>query len=120
MGNLECTSFTVEISSSGNLTMAILMAETINVRISSSGNVEIAGGQVQEQAITISSSGEYRAEDLASAEAQVTLTSGGSVTVRVSDQLSGRLSSSGNLYYIGNPTVNVTTTSSGRAVQVDE
>jgi hypothetical protein len=120
MGNLECTSFTVEISSSGNLTMAILMAETINVRISSSGNVEIAGGQVQEQDITISSSGEYRAEDLASAEAQVTLTSGGSVTVRVSDQLSGRLSSSGNLYYIGNPTVNVTTTSSGRTVQVDE
>jgi hypothetical protein len=120
MGNLDCTSFRVEMSSSGNLTMGTLTAETIDVRISSSGNVEIAGGRVQQQDITISSSGQYQAEDLASAEAEVTLTSGGSVTIRVSDKLRGRLSSSGNLYYIGDPEVSVSTSSSGRAIQVDE
>ena len=120
MGDLACTSLKVEISSSGEFTMGNLTAETIDVRISSSGSIEIAGGQVQEQEITISSSGQYRAEDLASAEADVTLTSSGTATVRVSDQLNGRLSSSGNLYYIGNPSVNVSTTSSGKAVQENE
>jgi hypothetical protein len=120
MGDLDCTSLSVESSSSGILSMGTLTAETIDVRISSSGNVEIDGGQVQKQDITITSSGEYRAEDLASAEAEVTLTSSGTARIRVSDQLSGRLSSSGNIYYIGDPKVSVSTTSSGKAVQVDE
>jgi hypothetical protein len=120
MGDLDCTSLSVESSSSGILTMGGLTAETIDVRISSSGNVEIDGGQVQQQDITITSSGEYRAEDLASVEAKVSLTSSGAARIRVSDQLSGRLSSSGNLYYIGNPKLSVSTTSSGRTVQVDE
>ncbi len=118
--SLDCTSLHVEISSSGDVTISDLMAESTSVRISSSGNLEVLGGQVQEQNITISSSGEYRARDLASAEADVTLTSSGAVTIRVSDQLSGRLSSSGNIYYIGNPDVNVRTTSSGRTVQINE
>ena len=120
MGNLDCSSLQVDISSSGKLKMGILTAGSIRVRISSSGNLEIAGGRVQQQDISISSSGEYRAGDLASAQAKVTLTSSGVATVRVSDQLSGSLSSSANLYYIGSPAVNVTTSSSGKAVQINK
>jgi hypothetical protein len=120
MGDLDCNSLSVESSSSGSLTMGTLTSETINVRISSSGDVEIAGGQVQQQDITISSSGKYLAEDLASTEADVTLTSSGIARIRVSDRLSGRLSSSGDVYYIGDPRVNVSTTSSGRTVQVED
>jgi hypothetical protein len=120
MGDLDCTSLSVESSSSGILTMGTLTAETIDVRISSSGNVEIDEGQVQQQDITITSSGEYRAEDLDSVEVEAVLTSSGTARIRVSDKLSGRLSSSGNVYYIGDPTVSVSTTSSGKTVQVDE
>ncbi len=115
--DLQSQSFSLTSSSSGDLSIGSLECTSLRVTMSSSGNVEILGGQVQRQDITLSSSGEYRAQDLASVEAEVTLTSSGTATVRVSDRLGGRLSSSGNVYYIGNPEVSVRTTSSGRAVQ---
>lgn len=115
--DLQSQSFSVTSSSSGDLSIGSLECTSLGVTISSSGNVEILGGQVQRQNITISSSGEYRAQNLASVETEVTLTSSGTATVRVSDRLGGRLSSSGNVYYLGNPEVSVRTTSSGRAVQ---
>lgn len=118
--NLVVDSVSVRISSSGDVSITNLAAESISVMISSSGNLEILGGQVEKQDISISSSGEYRAGNLASAEADVTLTSSGDATLQVSDRLSGRLSSSGNLYYIGNPNVNVRTTSSGNTTQIKE
>ena len=115
--DLQSQSFSVTSTSSGDLSIGSLECTSLGVTISSSGNVEILGGQVQRQNITISSSGEYRAQDLASVETEVTLTSTGTATIRVSDRLGGRLSSSGNVYYLGNPEVSVRTTSSGRAVQ---
>ena len=120
MGPVQSGPFSVSISSSGDLTINGLESSSLTVRISSSGDLEILGGQVQRQDITLSSSGEYNAENLASAEAEVSLTSSGTATIRVSDRLSGRLSSSGNVRYIGDPQVNVNTSSSGRAVQIGE
>jgi len=110
----------IRISSSGNIQASNLQVERFSITISSAGSVEITGGQVQQQDITISSSGQYLAENLASTDADVTLTSSGTATIRVSDQLTGRLSSSGNIYYIGDPRVSVSTTSSGKTVQVDK
>jgi hypothetical protein len=118
--DLQSESFSVTISSSGNLSISSLDSTSLHVEISSSGNLEILGGQVQEQTINISSSGDYNAEDLASIEADVSITSNGTATIRVSDHLSGRLSSSGNIYYIGNPELNVRTASSGRTEQIKE
>jgi hypothetical protein len=120
ISGLDCTSLQVKISSSGDVKISKLMAETTSVTISSSGNLDILGGQVQQQGITISSSGEYHARDLESATANVVLTSSGEATIRVSDHLSGRLSSSGNINYIGNPDVSVSMTSSGRVIQISE
>lgn len=120
LGKLDCSSLRVEISSSGDITISDLLADRASVRITSSGNMDILAGQVPRQDITISSSGEYNARDVTSEEAEVTLTSSGKVTIRVSDRLRGRLSSSGDVYYIGNPDVNVSTSSSGRVIQIDE
>jgi hypothetical protein len=90
------------------------------VTISSSGNLEIQNGQAQQQNIQISSSGEYHANALVSSIADITISSSGSATIRVSDQLSGKISSSGNIYYIGNPVVNINITSSGKAIQIKQ
>lgn len=119
-GDLQSESFSVKINSSGNVSVSNLDCTSLRVEISSSGDLEILGGQVQQQDITISSSGEYSARDLQSVEAEVTITSSGAATIRVSDHLSGRLSSSGDIYFIGNPEVNVRMTSSGRTVQINE
>jgi hypothetical protein len=118
MKQLDCSSLRVQISSSGDTSISALNAKSISVNISSSGNLDIVGGNVPKQTITISSSGEYRARDLASENADVSLSSSGEATLRVSAVLSGRLSSSGNINYIGSPKVNVSTSSSGRAKQI--
>jgi hypothetical protein len=118
VGALDCTSLRVKISSSGNVKVSDLVADSISVDISSSGNLDIQQGKVQQQDINISSSGEYQAHDLESVSANVSLTSSGEATIHVSDRLTGRLSSSGNINYVGSPNVNVSMTSSGRAVQI--
>lgn len=117
--DLEADSFSASISSSGSLLISNLVGDSLQVRISSSGNLDILGGEVREQTIRLSSSGEYRARDLASTRADVTLTSSGDATVRASERLTGRLSSSGDLYYIGNPAMDVSTSSSGRVRPID-
>ena len=118
ISGLDCTSLHVKISSSGNVSVSELMADSISVDISSSGNLDIQKGKAQKQDINISSSGEYRAREVESVSADVVLTSSGEATILVSDHLTGNLSSSGNINYIGNPDVNVSMTSSGRTVQI--
>ncbi len=117
ISSLKCTSLQVRSSSSGNTSIGNLQADSINVTISSSGDVTIENGSVPKQDVNISSSGDYQADAVVSSTAQVSISSSGNATVRVSDQLSGRLSSSGNIYYIGNPSVNVSTSSSGEAIK---
>lgn len=117
--SLDCSSLDVEIESSGNTNISRLIAEKISVQISSSGNLKITDGQLQKQDVRISSSGDYQAKNVPSTSADINITSSGSATVRVSDDLSGRLSSSGNIYYAGDPDLDVRTTSSGRAIQID-
>lgn len=120
LGNLACDSLQVGISSSGDVLISSLIAESVRVNISSSGSLGIQSGLVESQDIRISSSGEYRAEALESSKADVTLSSSGSATIRVSESLSGSLSSSGNIYYLGDPGVDVSTSSSGKAVKIEE
>jgi hypothetical protein len=118
MGDLEADALTVKLSSSGDMRMRILNADTLKVEINSSGNLSIAGGEVQRQDITVNSSGDYAAQDLKSAEAEVRLRSNGSATIWVRDHLKTRLSSSGDLRFFGNPTVDAMATSSGDVVRM--
>lgn len=112
-------SLLIKLSSSGDLSMRSLDGGSLRVELTSSGDVEILGGEVQEQNIRLSSSGKYQARDLASERAEVNLTSSGSATVQASERISGRLSSSGNLYYVGNPSLDVSTSSSGKVERID-
>lgn len=123
-GNIEVediisNSFSIKLSSSGNLSMRSLEGSSLRVELTSSGDVEILGGEIQDQNIRLSSSGKYNARNLVSERADVNLTSSGSATVQASERLSGRLSSSGNLYYVGNPSLDVSTSSSGKVEQID-
>lgn len=119
MEDLEAESVTVDISSTGNVRIGELNANTLEVDIESTGNLDIAGGEVKTQTISIGSSGKYNAEDLASDEADARLSSTGSATIWVRDHLKARLSSSGDLRYRGDPTVDVTTNSSGDIIHLD-
>jgi len=117
--DLVAPHFSVTISSSGNVSLRSLQAETLDVELSSSGNLIMSGGKVGRQEITLSSSGNYMAKDMASLEAQAGLNSNGSATIRVQESLRVILSSSGTLYYIGSPELQVDVSSSGTAVQIE-
>lgn len=124
-GDLNIESLTVDqlnvdISSSGDMTLGMLVAERIDVDISSSGDFRILGGRVEEQRINLSSSGSYDAKAVPSSEASLDINSSGSATIQVSDILEAVLSSSGDVYYIGDPVLDVRTSSSGRVIQIDE
>ena len=120
MGDLEADTLSVDINSSGDVTMGVLQADGLEVDISSTGSLDIAGGAVEQQDITISSSGNYTARDLESVEAEVRSSSSGSATIRVSDHLRANLSSSGDVRYLGNPTVDATTNSSGDVERIGD
>jgi hypothetical protein len=120
VGNLKSDALSIRSTSTGDIKIDGLDGSSLDVKISSSGEVEISGGQIQKQNIDISSSGDYQARDMASATADINLTSSGTATVRVSDRLSGGLSSSGNIYYVGSPEVDVRMTSSGKTIQIDQ
>lgn len=98
--------------SSGDIWVDALEAEFLDVRLSSSGDLTIDDGRVTSQRIRCSSSGDYRAEALESETAEVTLTSSGNAWISVSQRLTARLSSSGDLHLFGEPTVDALTISS--------
>jgi hypothetical protein len=118
-GRIDADNLRITINSSGSVTIGSLSARTLDVVINSSGSVAVAG-TVDGQSLLSNSSGEYRAADLASRKASVVLQSSGRATVRVSERLDGRITSSGSVRYHGNPAkVTVNATSSGRPVKLD-
>jgi hypothetical protein len=117
---LQAERFDIRVTSSGDLNLAGLSASNLGVEITSSGDVNIAGGQVSEMNARLSSSGNFETEGLPAQRANVTLSSSGDARIRVSDALQALLSSSGNLYYHGDPDLDVTATSSGEAIRVGE
>jgi hypothetical protein len=114
IGDLKADLLRVTISSSGDVEIGKVHAGAVDVSISSSGSLYIAGGKTEEQDVTISSSGSYHGGDLESARARIRLSSSGNAHIFVVDELDVVLSSSGSVYYAGNPSVRQSISSSGR------
>jgi hypothetical protein len=124
-GNLDIASSeareqTIAIYGSGDVKIGDLNADEIGIRITGSGNLDISGGEVEEQDITINGSGDYDARDLASSKAEVRITASGSTAIRARDHLRVHISGSGDVHYIGNPTIDQTVTGSGNIERVGE
>ena len=120
VNNLRAGSLRIQISSSGGISIDSLAADSLDAQISSSGSLAVAG-KADQQNVRISSSGNYSAGKLASRTANVEVSSSGDATLRVSDSLEARISSSGEVRYYGNPPrVSSNTSSSGRLVKLGD
>ena len=97
--------FSVRVTSSGSVHIEDLNVDSMAIELTSSGNLMIDSGEVEEQRVRLSSSGQYDGESVVCQNANVTLTSSGDATLNVQGTLSADLSSSGNLYYLGNPNI---------------
>jgi hypothetical protein len=115
--SLHTESLAVKVSSSGGISMDSLESGSLEVLIVSSGTVT-AGGQAERQSVRLSSSGDYKAGRLSCRTAEVRVSSSGSATVRASESLDAEVTSSGSVWYFGNPPeVKGNVTSSGRLVK---
>ena len=99
-------------NSSGDICLD-LEADRLNTRISSSGDIYLGGSVVLHEA-TISSSGDLHAFDLMTTTTKISINSSGNAEVYASRLLDVRISSSGDLYYKGHPTIYQSISSSGR------
>ena len=115
---LSADHFEISISSSGDLSLDGIDANALRVQISSSGDVDIGDAVADTQDIRISSSGDYRGESVRSGHVTVRLSSGGSARLWAAESLDATLSSSGAVYYRGDPEVSDSHSSSGRVRQI--
>jgi hypothetical protein len=138
MGNLDADTVDVRVTGSGNLNVAgseaqdqevtlngsgdvrieDLDVELIEVRITGSGNLDVLSGETEAQNITIAGSGDYDARHVESIEADVRVTGSGSTTIQVSERLEATILGSGDVHYVGHPTVTHSATGSGDVVQI--
>ncbi len=107
---------TVNVSGSGALTITNLISTKTAVKIDGSGNARVAG-TTTDQNVNISGSGDFNADKLASKTAVITTNGSGSATVQVSDTLNATISGSGDIIYIGSPTVTQKDDGSGKITQ---
>ena len=115
---LSADRFEIRISSSGDLSVDRIEANSLDVHISSSGDVKMGEGVVDKQEIRISSSGDYHGESLRSDQVTVMLSSSGNARLWVEKSLDATLSSSGSVYYRGDPEVFDSHASSGRVRRI--
>jgi len=118
---LEVERLSITTKSAGSVYVDELFATHLEIAVQAAGGVIIAGGTVEEQLVALTSSGDYDGRDLASSRARVRLSSSGDAIVSVQNRLDADLSSSGNLYYLGDPLVRVQDSSSeGRVIRILE
>lgn len=117
VSEVRADKFLVHVTSSGSVHIGKLDVQRLDVELTSSGDLVIDEGEADEQFIRLSSSGEYIGKNVICQSAQVRLSSSGNATLNVLEVLEADLSSSGNVYYIGNPRIVYKDSSSSGRVQ---
>jgi len=88
-------------SSAGDIRVE-LHANDVKVKISSSGDMNLSGDADKLDA-DLSSAGDLKAYNLEVREAYVSASSAGDAEVNVTEKITARASSAGDIYYMGNP-----------------
>jgi hypothetical protein len=122
-GDVEATDLQVRelrlmSAGSGSMDIVGLDADRLAATLDDSGPIFVSG-RVMDQNVTLLGSGSYNARSLRSRWASVRNHGTGSATVRVSETLIVDISSSGSVYYLGDPDVDSTVTGFGELVKLD-
>lgn len=106
----------LEVDGSGEIN-AMLNAEDVESDVSGSGRI-LLSGKAEDHDVDCSGSGAIRAYDFITEETVVNLSGSGDCELNVSDNLSGKISGSGVVYYQGSvDDVNIKTSGSGKFVK---
>lgn len=119
IGAFEGETLRIESSGAGSITVESLTYETLDVEMSGAVSLSVDGGSVAAQSVSVSGTGNYEAAALESQTAVVDLSGTGSITINVSERISGDLSGVGTLRYTGDASVNVETSGASSVRQLD-
>jgi len=110
---ISATNLSIALAGSGHISLKA-KADTIDAKISGSGDLELSGNTTKVET-NLSGSGEIHAFGLYSAIAEANISGSGNCEINCSEQITARISGSGNIVYKGNPDVEDTKVSgSGR------
>jgi uncharacterized protein YxeA len=99
-------------SSAGDITLEIYAKET-EIDISSSGDITLTG-ETEKMKADLSSAGDLKAYKLNAKEADISVSSAGDADINVSEKLTARASSAGDINYMGDPKlIDIHTSSAG-------
>ena len=108
--------FYAGISGSGSIDMDVRTQE-LDASISGSGSIYLRG-DTDDFYATINGSGDLKASRLKARIAKLKISGSGSAYIHVIDELSARVSGSGNLNYSGNPSIDFDSSGSGKVRKV--
>ena len=106
----------VTISGSGNIDISEIDTDSFQATVTGSGNIDPSGSSTSLE-VTISGSGEFSGDDLESAIGDVTVSGSGEAVVNVTDDLMVRITGSGDVHYMGDPTIDQDISGSGGVSQ---
>lgn len=98
---IKCEKIKLSASSAGNIKLE-LNAKEVEADISSSGDITLSG-EADILKAELSSAGNLKAYDLKVRQADVSASSAGDAEINVSDKITARASSAGDINYMGDP-----------------
>lgn len=112
---LSGSALDLAISGSGKLITGDLNYDKLNCSISGSGSFDLTGkGKINTAGISISGSGGYDAPTLELATLDARISGSGSCDCFVTERLVASISGSGDIYYSGNPKMDIRSSGSGK------
>jgi len=120
VSNLTTGRLVLDCSGITDVAVSNLSATELEADLGGFAKLHVSGDvDLQTVRLAASGFGDYDAENLQSREARVTVHGQPDATVRVSDLLVATITSSGWVYYYGNPTVQSTITGTGEVERLD-
>lgn len=107
----------LKVNGSGDLYIAQLNGTNLYGKISGSGNINVGSGTVRNESLQISGSGTLDLLGIAARTVDTRTSGSGTTKVNVSDDLTVNISGSGDVYYMGNPSVHSSISGSGRVIR---
>lgn len=115
---VEVNNLALKVNGSGSINIAQVNGSSIAASISGSGSISVNGGAVNNESLHISGSGNIDLQQVM-AKYVATKTSGsGKTSVYVTDNLDVEISGSGDVYYLGNPSVHSYISGSGNVTHM--
>lgn len=106
------------INGSGNLSIAgFQQGSQMEAFINGSGNIEMANCEYEKAFLTVNGSGDINSKGLLAKEVNADIYGSGQISISVIEKLVARIFGSGNVYYWGNPIVEVSLNGSGRVIR---